>query len=371
MSSIRPGTPVYVLTLSRDTGWKYVVSPTVMGWVKSDDVAAADSRFIAEWRRLAQKNLGAFIQAPVSVHDGKRFYFIARPGTILPFGAAWPGYYRTAVPTLGADGKARLRWVTLSASAFTAMPWRMTPQNMATLMKTMGGKPYGWGNYQFYNDCSSEIRSLMLPFGIFLPRNSAAQIQAVSRTVDLSPYSLRSRLDYLTTHGRPFTTLVYIQGHIMLYIGNSLVHGQAVPMTYQNIWGLSPSDRQRRSIIGGAVFFPCCRSIQRIPRWLRWPVSSSSSLALLNSPARSARLPFAVGAPGSAAVWQSRVGTRAASEDGEAPHRPRCPLPIAGYRIGGMIKVSYRSEIVCHDSGLFSGLNHILMHTFLYPMLSM
>ncbi|EKS7779804.1 SH3 domain-containing protein [Edwardsiella piscicida] len=256
MSSIRPGTPVYVFTLSQDTGWKYVVSPSVMGWVKSDDVAEADSRFIAEWRTLAQKKLGAFIQEPVSVHDGKQFYFIARPGTILPFDAAWPGYYRAAIPTLGAGGKARLRWVTLSASAFTAMPWRMTPQHMATLMKTMGGKPYGWGNAHFYNDCSSEIRSLMLPFGIFLPRNSAAQIQAVSRTVDLTAYSLRSRLDYLTMHGRPFTTLVYIQGHIMLYIGNSVVHGQSVPMTYQNIWGLSPPDRQRRSIIGGAVFFP-------------------------------------------------------------------------------------------------------------------
>lgn len=136
------------------------------------------------------------------------------------------------------------------------MPWRMTPDHLATLMRSMSGRPYGWGNDNFNNDCSAELRSLLMPFGVFLPRNSAAQIEAASQVVDLSQANTDERLRYLKEHGKPFTTLVYIPGHIMLYIGNAAINGRSVPMTYQNIWGLRPADSKSRSIIGGAVFFP-------------------------------------------------------------------------------------------------------------------
>jgi len=148
---------------------------------------------------------------------------------------------------------------------FSPMPLRMTPANMAVLMRSMSGRPYGWGNYNFYNDCSAEMRSLMMPFGIFLPRNSAAQILATTRIVDLSEENTNARLRYLTDHGRPFTTLVYIPGHIMLYIGNTEINGQTVPMTYQNIWGLRPVNSDSRSIIGGAVFLPLLASYPENP----------------------------------------------------------------------------------------------------------
>lgn len=136
---------------------------------------------------------------------------------------------------------------------------------MSGRMKSMSSMPYGWGNYNFYNDCSAEMRSLMMPFGIFLPRNSAAQIQAAARIVDLSQENTRARLRYFTEHGRPFSTLVYIPRHIMLYIGNTVINGQNVPMTYQDIWGLRPVDSDSRSIIGGSVFLPLFASYPENP----------------------------------------------------------------------------------------------------------
>lgn len=255
-SSIRPGTPVYVITQSRDKRWKYVMSPTVIGWVHSEDIAAADQRFVSEWLALAGKNLGAFIKQPVSVQTGGQFYFTARHGTILPFYHHRQGLFVVAVPVRREDGGAQMRRVVVKKGEFAAMPWKMTPEHLAVLMRSMSGRPYGWGNYNFNNDCSAELRSLLMPFGLFLPRNSAAQIQAATRVVDLAQANTSERLRYLKDHGKPFTTLVYIPGHIMLYIGNALIDGQVVPMTYQNIWGLHPADSKRRSIIGGAVFFP-------------------------------------------------------------------------------------------------------------------
>lgn len=265
MSSVRPGTPVYVLAVSRDRRWKYALSPTVTGWVRSEDIAAVDQQFVTEWLTLADKNLGAFIKEPVSVHEGGLYYFTARPGTILPFRNRQPGFFDVTVPVRKSDGRAQIRQVRLQKDEFVAMLWEMTPGNIAVLMKSMSGRPYGWGNYNFYNDCSAEMRSLMMPFGIFLPRNSATQIQSVARIVDLSQENTRARLRYLTEHGRPFSTLVYIPGHIMLYIGNTVINGQNVPMTYQNIWGLRPTEVQSRSIIGGAVFLPLLASYPENP----------------------------------------------------------------------------------------------------------
>ncbi|MHA0854067.1 SH3 domain-containing C40 family peptidase [Serratia nematodiphila] len=255
-SSIRPGTPVYVITQSRDKRWNYVASPTVIGWVHSEDIAAVDRQFVTEWLALAEKNLGAFIKQPVSVQAGGQFYFTARHGTILPFYRHRQGLFVVAVPVRREDGRAQMRRIVVKKGEFAAMPWKMTPEHFAVLMRSMSGRPYGWGNYNFNNDCSAELRSLLMPFGLFLPRNSAAQILAATRVVDLAQANTRERLRYLKDHGKPFTTLVYIPGHIMLYIGNALVDGQVVPMTYQNIWGLRPADSKRRSIIGGAVFFP-------------------------------------------------------------------------------------------------------------------
>ncbi|CNH52415.1 SH3 domain-containing protein [Yersinia ruckeri] len=265
MSSVRPGTPVYVLAVSRDSRWKYVLSPTVTGWVHNEDIAEVDQQFVTEWLTLADKNLGAFIKEPVSVHEGGQYYFTARPGTIMPFRNKQPGFFDVTVPVRKSDGRAQIRQIRLKEGAFVDMPWKMTPGNMAVLMKSMSGRSYGWGNYNFYNDCSAEMRSLMMPFGIFLPRNSAEQIQAAARIIDLSQENTSARLRYLTEYGRPFSTLVYIQGHIMLYTGNTVINGQNVPMTYQNIWGLRPADSDSRSIIGGAVFLPLLTSYPENP----------------------------------------------------------------------------------------------------------
>lgn len=254
VSAIRAGTPVYVLTTSHDKAWKFIVTPTVTAWVKSDDVASVSNAFVADWRALADRQLGAYIKEPVSVHDGNAFHFIARPGTILPIRQE-PTGLSVAVPVKQPDGSAQIKWLSAQKDALAPMPLKMTPANLAALMKSMQGKQYGWGDFNFYNDCSQELRSLLMPFGIFLPRNSAAEA-ASGRVKDLSSLSPADRLDYLVKNGRPFTTLIHISGHIMLYIGNTELDGKTVPMTYQNLWGLHTRSHEGRSIIGGAVFFP-------------------------------------------------------------------------------------------------------------------
>jgi len=69
--------------------------------------------------------------------------------------------------------------------------------------------------------------------------------------------SPEKRLGWLKQTGRKFFSIVYIGGHIFLYLGTHTDrNGSQTIMTLQNIWGLSPLDRSRRAVIGKSVLLP-------------------------------------------------------------------------------------------------------------------
>lgn len=255
-SSLMPATPIYILSESCDGSWKYVLSPHKLGWIRSKDVATVDKHFVDEWLALAEHQLATVINAPVTLKHQHNYYFTALPGTFLPALQVSQCQLKVAIPVGGEAGSAKIKYINVSNNEFIPMPLDMTRANLACVLQALAGKPYGWGNYNFNNDCSAELQRLLIPFGILLPRDSAQQIAAANRTVDLSQENVELRLNYLKDNGIPFRTLIYLTGHIMLYIGNFTCNGETVIMTYQNIWGLRPANQNSRSIIGGSVFFP-------------------------------------------------------------------------------------------------------------------
>lgn len=255
-SSVAPGTPVYILGVSNDQAWYLVLAPEVLGWVKSAHVARTDAKFIQTWRTAADRQLGALVQNDVSFGDHQGQYrFTAGIGTILPIEHISEMDSVVYIPVKSEKGYAVISFARIPALTLQSMPWNATPENISQLMRIMIGRPYGWGGLFGYHDCSAELRSLMMPFGIFLPRNSLDQSRAGKR-VDKSQDSVSARIRYLQRQGKPFRSLIYIGGHVMLYIGNGDYRGKTVPMIYQNIWGLRPEDNSRRSIIGQSVIFP-------------------------------------------------------------------------------------------------------------------
>jgi hypothetical protein len=98
----------------------------------------------------------------------------------------------------------------------------------------------------------------MTPFGIWLPRHSSNQVSA-GKMVDMSSATEDKRLSYLMENGQRFLTIIYIGGHVVLYVGNyqnPMKASSLMPMTYQNLWGLSPTPSNRRAVIGKSVLFP-------------------------------------------------------------------------------------------------------------------
>jgi NLPC_P60 stabilising domain, N term/SH3 domain (SH3b1 type)/SH3 domain of SH3b2 type/NlpC/P60 family len=282
ISAVRPGTPLYLLGGSVDGAWFYVQTPDVQGWVRSEGVALADDRFVDTWRAATARALGAVRVASAPVRDSRGvFRFDAPAGTMLPLSAVKSDAQQAAasagapvaanasapdninaaaaltvlVPARDVDGRAIIRTATLNDAQIAPMPLAATPRHLAMLMKTLIGRPYGWGNSGLYNDCSSELQSIFAVFGVWLPRHSSTQMSAGSMT-DLSSSTPAQRLDYLAQHGVPLRTLIYIGGHVMLYIGNTTRNGVAVPVVYQDVWGLRPADNSRRAVIGGSVILP-------------------------------------------------------------------------------------------------------------------
>ncbi len=264
-SALLPATPVYILGTSRDKAWKLVLSPSVTGWVNSEHIARVNNDFVNQWRTAAMIQLGALINEPVSVSDNHgHFRFMARIGTLLPIQKQQNNTLSVLIPVGNDEGYATIRYASMSADDVQLMPLPATPKNFSHLIKVMNGKTYGWGNMYANNDCSAELRNLIMPFGIFLPRHSADQSRTGKQT-DLSQLTPAARLNYLKTQADPFMSLIYIGGHIMLYIGNAEVNGQSTPIVYQNIWGLRPADGSQRAIIGQSVIFPLLQQYPQTP----------------------------------------------------------------------------------------------------------
>ncbi|CAB3721100.1 SH3 domain-containing C40 family peptidase [Paraburkholderia rhynchosiae] len=335
ISAVRPGTPLYVLGSSADGAWHYVQTPDVQGWVRSDGVGMASERFVDTWRAAAAKSLGAVIVASAPVRDGHGvFRFDAPAGTLLPIvslvpqvalmpanaargvkkpptatapdaspiasepgiAADTPPSREILVPARDAEGQALIRTAAIGDAQIAPMPLAATPRHLATLMKTLIGRPYGWGNSGLYNDCSSELQSIFAAFGVWLPRHSSTQMSA-GRMIDLSASTPAQRLDYLATHGEPLRTLIYIGGHVMLYIGNTTRDGVAVPVVYQDVWGLRPADNSRRAVIGGSVILPLFERIPEDGTLQSLAATPTFQLSILGAPTGAA-----APSPGSAPV---------------------------------------------------------------------
>lgn len=289
VSAVRPGTPLYVLGTSADGGWRYVLTPDLQGWVRSRGVASVDEALVRQWRAAARKTLGAVVTAWAPVSDsGGVFRFDAPAGTLLPMR---PGIdadtHETLIPVRDIDGRAVIRIAALASSEIVPAPLSATPRHLAMLLKHLIGRPYGWGNTNFDNDCSAELQSIFAAFGVWLPRHSSAQMEAGSMT-DLSRYTPAERLDYLAQHGKPMRTLIYIGGHVMLYLGNTEAGGLAVPLVYQDIWGLRPADNSRRAVIGGSVILPLLLRYPEDPSLQSLAATPIFEISILDMPARGA-----------------------------------------------------------------------------------
>lgn len=265
-SAVWAGTPIYILGEATYQGekWNLIVTPDLIAWVKKSGIALASESFIQSWQATAKAGLVA-INSPINkknllITDTEQgiSHFLGYIGAIFPLVKDSTQGYTVLIPTSDNQQQAQIHHSYLNHQDAVKIPYLPTPRHFSEIINNLIGRPYGWGNFGFNNDCSAELKSLYTPFGIYLPRHSSEQVK-IGYRVDLSAQSPAQRLTYTIQNVHPFMTIVYITGHVFMILGNypNPFDGAIEPLTYQNRWGMRPkTGPDMRAVIGRALLLP-------------------------------------------------------------------------------------------------------------------
>ncbi|MDR0239188.1 MAG: SH3 domain-containing protein [Deltaproteobacteria bacterium] len=247
-SSLFLGTPLYAAHISADGAWYFVDTPIASGWVSAEDVALVDASFMAQYRNgryaaVIRDDLPLATKAGVIGHT--------HIGAVYPLHKEHARGINVLAPVRGSQGQAVIAAVALGSDQAKVKPLPLNPAWLARVGNQMLGQPYGWGGLYAWRDCSSTVRDIFAPFGIWLPRNSAAQGRSGS-VIMLEGLNGADKEQLISASGVPFMSLLWLRGHIMLYLGQ--YRNESV--VFHNIWGLrvvEGGDDDARHVLGRAV----------------------------------------------------------------------------------------------------------------------
>ena len=208
-ASLHPGEIIRVLRRSADDSWVYVHSGHTTGWLHAPTLTPT----------LPGEHLSQLLEGPrlVPTDDDQR----TEGGRRLRLG--------TSVPIVGRDGDTRRilvptptglveDTVTLSSGASEgALP--LTRRNAWSLALSEQDTPYGWGGRAGHRDCSRLMRDVMSTFGLQLARHSGVQGKLGTDNIDVSELSEEGKKKALRAAAQRGVVLLYMPGHIMMYLG--------------------------------------------------------------------------------------------------------------------------------------------------------
>jgi hypothetical protein len=248
-TEIKINEPLRLLHVSADGAWAFVESPFANGWVDAAAVRLIDPQSVQEF--IAMPKVVVVKDFPV-IHDyAIDGYLEPKVGTIFPVLREMSDRYLILVAGNTGSPTAHLLPATIDRMAARPFPLTFTQENVAMVGEELLGRPYGWGDAYHDRDCSGTTRDFFLPFGIWLPRNSAEQINAGPK-ISFAGMTSQSKEQAILENGVPFLTLIHLDGHIMLYSG---LFAQQ-PTIFHSPWGIayrSASGRIEKQIIGKSV----------------------------------------------------------------------------------------------------------------------
>ena len=233
-SSLHINVPLYVSHFSKDKKWAFVRASYSFGWVRVSDLALVDEGFI---RKFKNGNYA------VTIKDNLRLYNADnKPISIVKLGAIFPidpdNKKRYLVAKRKRNGYAAIEKVHCKSSNIIARkPLVFTPKNVAVVAREFYNEPYGWGGGYECRDCSATTRDFLGVFGIFLRRNSSKQALD-GRQIKIKNWPKWYKKRFINKHAKPFRSLLYVPGHIVLYLGQY----KGEPVIMHSYWGIRKKD---------------------------------------------------------------------------------------------------------------------------------
>lgn len=237
-------TPIIVLHTTKNKEWLLVQSSFVSGWVKADEVAFMSIKLAKEMQN------GEFLlplKDNIPLYHNDLFLQNAMIGMLFLKGSTKitsRNNSKLTKPQIIAykrdlKGNAIKVKVDFDESDFASFPMPFSEVNIAKTIASIGAQNYGWGGLYDNRDCSSFIRDVFASVGIWLPRNSKAQVlygkvAKESKYLDL-PKDNDEKIAFIRKFAKPFRTIIWLKGHIMLYIGEI----KGAPIVAHQVWGIS------------------------------------------------------------------------------------------------------------------------------------
>lgn len=208
-ASLHPGEVVRVLRRSADARWIYVHSGHTTGWLHAPTLTPP----------LPAVHLRELLQGPllVPVADDQRTEG-GRPlrmGTKVPIVGRDGDVRRVLVPT--ADGLVEDSVRVSETAVEGVLP--LTRRHAWTMALREQDTPYGWGGRAGHRDCSRLTRDVLAGFGLEMARHSGVQGKLGTHNIDVSAMSEADKLAELTRQAQRGLVLLYMPGHIMMYLG--------------------------------------------------------------------------------------------------------------------------------------------------------
>lgn len=248
-SSIEANEPLFVSHYSKNKEWVYVFSNFASGWLEARDIVFLDQKYTDIWQKAEQ----VFMikdDVPIFDNDGN-FLFNSKIGMMFSlidedkdsYTILTVSNYRNSTPLF-------LR-STLSKEIAHKGIFTLGKDNLEKIMNGVFYTNYGWGGMYGQRDCSSMLRDMFAPFGIWLPRNSYQQSK-IGEVISLENLSDEEKVKLIKEKAVPFQTLLYKKGHIVLYVGT---YNDEI-VVFHDTWGIKTKKDgiEGRIVIGKTIF---------------------------------------------------------------------------------------------------------------------
>jgi len=221
-SGLDIGTPVAVLYNSLDNKWCYVQSPLSAGWVEAGRIAFCELKEIEALSR--EHKPAVVIDAKADIYldpDLREYYGYVRMGTALPLNENINSRIsEVIVPMREESGTAAFKKCYVRKESVNEGYLPYTACNIIRQAFELLNEPYGWGDMRGEQDCSSFVQRVFATTGICLPRNPAAQLKSGLLIAEFDKSVCdKEKMKILKGKAIGGLTLLYLKGHIMLFLG--------------------------------------------------------------------------------------------------------------------------------------------------------
>jgi hypothetical protein len=243
VSVLDAGTPLAILHTSRDGRWYYVTAPHGEGWVESDAVSLCPFPSLRDYLARPEFIVVTAVKADIFLDPKLTSYKDRiRMGMRLPLLQETGDNVEVLLPSRGQDGQCSFVSGFIRKKDVYRGYLPYTPRNIILQAFEFLNEPYGWGDLNGEQDCSTFIRNVFATVGIELPRNSLFQSRTGRPMHPLEKEGMEGdKGSLLALRGIGGITLLRMKGHIMLYLGSA----NGVPYAIHAIWGYRQKDKRR------------------------------------------------------------------------------------------------------------------------------